>query len=880
MNFSICLDQTTTPNFNVTNLSTTGFSIYSNLNLNSPLVQNIPYTSLFESPLGTCPFNLTNIPEGTDYLIVVDQCNTSINVSSIFTPENINAGSITINCCYAIINLNPTPLSICGQNGCNLSFDTFSTSTVGQIIAGNLSSTCGVITDYTIGWYRNGNYSSPEFISGFGNAFLPYDNLHPLTVNQAVPCLAGNWEGIIHDIAIGGTIYSSIAGTANGVSIPFSSCFDTVVVDPLTCANGPVSSSISKYSHQFNYNSQAIGTSPLPVSLTYVLDASVKYFAYAFSAFSVWDEIEIKWISGNPSVTSNPSLYSQPIYLEKLKIGSDVFSTPPYPVNLPSIAEINTPYNGFYEGMNNSWPKAFLNTPVTVNKPFQRTLTLTTLETSSNPSLPDRLEIIITPNPTNNNTKWAAGFQCLTNFTCDNCVFEDWPNNIGKIWKLQLQKTYGCGTSQRLKLNYTASCDYGLNRITSDWMGKELGTSTTFPPFVGNDVNLINSYELLPLGSTIGGNLGSSTIPQAGIQFQNSTTSCLGCANSSCGGTFNCNPTPTTNQITLNKSPNIIELIFNSETEYFYYRDSLVNAFNLFNTQTPISCSGTTSINYYGYITLGVPIQLPNANCGDTTTTFTARFHINDYFDIQYIESPSTNTWSITIPQTLMVNCYPPNLPCTNCYAAIQGFVNYYNSTLSWGGINSTTFTTNVGAKFNNPFQSVKVSTSTPFPLSLNGSYCYQSPLTAQKYHWYATHTVPFISSSLSSTGWTNLSSLIASVPCLPAATSSFIYPFDHPRGGSYIGYTSGYQIRFPHLTSSFNYAFGPGNSYSTNDFEIYALTGKFGGTGSLNQTPNVFPHICPDPSGSLIYRYSGSIATVYSSSYFAGGSPTLVIDP
>jgi hypothetical protein len=56
MNFSICLDQTTTPNFNVANLSTTGFSIYSNLDLNSPLVQNIPYTSLFESPIGNCPF--------------------------------------------------------------------------------------------------------------------------------------------------------------------------------------------------------------------------------------------------------------------------------------------------------------------------------------------------------------------------------------------------------------------------------------------------------------------------------------------------------------------------------------------------------------------------------------------------------------------------------------------------------------------------------------------------------------------------------------------------------------------------------------------------------------------------------------------------------
>jgi hypothetical protein len=41
---------------------TTGFSIYSNLNLNSPLVQNIPYTSLFESPLGTCPFKSYKYP--------------------------------------------------------------------------------------------------------------------------------------------------------------------------------------------------------------------------------------------------------------------------------------------------------------------------------------------------------------------------------------------------------------------------------------------------------------------------------------------------------------------------------------------------------------------------------------------------------------------------------------------------------------------------------------------------------------------------------------------------------------------------------------------------------------------------------------------------
>ena len=536
---------------------------------------------------------------------------------------------------------------------------------------------------------------------------------------------------------------------------------------------------------------------------------------------------------------------------------------------LPYIYEINT-------GLSNIWPKAFPLTTSTEQKPFQRTLTLTTLETSSNPSLPDRLEITITPNPTNNNTKWAAGFQCLTNFTCDNCTFENWPNNLSKIWKIQLLKGYGCAPSQQLKLYYTGSCDFGLNRITSDWMGKELFTSATFPPFVGNDVNLINSYENIPYQYTFMGNIGSTAIPQPAMQFPNSSTTCFGCS-SDCGSPFLCNPTPTTNQITLNKSPNLIELIFNSEIEYLYYKNSLVSEFNVFNTQTPIPCSGTTSINYYGYIKLGIPIQLPNANCGDDSTQYKFYFNINDYFNIQYIEFPSTNTWSIKIPQTPMVNCYPSNLPCNNCYDIIQDFINYYNSTLTSPNY---TFTTNVGAKYSSPFQTFRVSTNNPNLTPLSGSYCDSTANMGQKYHWYTTHTIPFISSPTSPTGWTNLNSLVASVPCLPAATSSFIRAYNELRGGSYVGFSAGYQIRFLHLSNSFNYAFGPGNSYSTNDFEIYAFAG-FGSTGSLNQTPNVWPLPCPDPSGSLIYRYSGSIATMYSSSHFRNGvAPTLVIDP
>ena len=111
------------------------------------------------------------------------------------------------------------------------------------------------ITGYTIGWYLNGNYSSPGLISGFGvqtnGTPFPTPFQHPLTGNYSVPVLAGNYEGIIHDIIINGVTYSSVSGSANGLPIPFESCFDTIVVDPLQCDNGPFQG-IAKYTHQIN----------------------------------------------------------------------------------------------------------------------------------------------------------------------------------------------------------------------------------------------------------------------------------------------------------------------------------------------------------------------------------------------------------------------------------------------------------------------------------------------------------------------------------------------------------------------------------------------------------------------------------------------------
>ena len=849
MSYAICLDQNT-PNFNVNNLSPNGFAIYSDFdNYTTPLAQGINYTQLFPFPIGNCPYILTNLPAGATQIIVIDQCDPNLNVAAaIFSPTNITAGELTIECCYAIIEIPQGPPPIFCET-CPLIFDEFPTSTIGLLVAGNLTSTCGPVTDYVIGWYLNGNYSAPVLTSGYGTLFTPYQFTHPLTGNNSVPVFSGNWEGIIHDIAINGVTYSSVSGSAGGQLIPFESCFDTIVVDPLQCDNGSFQG-IAKYTHQIDFDSQAAGTTSAPVSLTYALDPTTKYFAYFFRAYSVYDEIEIKWKSGDPSVTTNPSLYSQPIYLEKLKRGND-FLFPPFPINpstTPTLPQSPT------QPLNNVWPKESgtnLYGNSTPYQGFQRVLTLTNLETSSNPSSPDLLEITITPNPTNNNTQWKAAFQCLDNFDCTDCNFDNWPNSLPKISSLYLTKIYGCD-AQKLILNITGCADQSdllsINNPLTSLNGNLVGSHSG----VGNQMYFPPGTQYIPLTPSSNCTYSSFSPPP-------------------------CGPS-STGTITLNKTPQQIQLTFNLYSDYLYYKNSLDTSFNTIQPSPPTSpvlCSaGSTNLDYYNYTNLVVPIQLSsNANCGDNTTFYNFHFHINDYFNIVYVNdnNPSATSWSITIPQTPMVNCYPNNLSCSNCYSIINTFaINTYNQNVQ--NQTSFTFTTTVGAKVTIPFTSNVNVSQLPSTLSPSGSFCIDPQPLTNSFPRYSTYTLPFIPSPSSPTGWVNLPLLSGSIPCnfIPYPRTS---DFSYDTGWMYKGYTLGFSIRFPHLTSSFNY------SLSTNDFEIYSVT-NLTATGSLNHTLTQYPYPCPDPSSSLIYSYIGGIPTVYSASYFVGGSPTLTIDP
>ena len=848
MNQGICLDPNSI-NFNINSLSGNGFAIYTDAdNFTFPIAVNIPASLLFPTATGNCQFSLSNIPAGANQILVVDQCD-GLPPS---TPGAPDTPSYT--CCYALLTIPDECISWCDE--CSITFDTFQTSSIGKLVAGNLTSTCGTVTDYVIGWYLNGDYSAPALTTGFGSAAGPYQfGPHPLTGSGAVPVVGGSWEGIIHDIVINGTLYSNIAsGSKGGTPIPFESCFDTFIIDPLTCDNGTYATS-SKYSHQFYFNSQAVGTTPSPVSLTYVLDPTTKYFAYAFNPYFVYDTIEIKWKSGDPNATSNPSLYSQPIYLENLQAGGDIVGDPPSQANPASAYSLQyaIDFNTTISNFNNKWPKKAYGG-------LQRVFTLANLETSSNPAAPDLIEITIIPNTASNNTKWDAGFQCLTDFDCTNCLTEDWPNNIPKIDKIHLQKTYTC-PSQTIFLNVTGCFDYQLSVPPSDLIGKNI--------FLNNyginhlDINLIGTYRWLSNTFGVPANLGGQS---SCIQMNwNGTTSSpwTNYIPSSIINSLFCSPSPDTT-ITLNKTANQIKLTFNSVDDYFHYKNSIINTVvpNIpNNSPTSILCNNQNdsvigTLPYYQVFGIFLPFQSPDANCGDTTTIKQYFFHINDYFNIQYVENPSSNFWSITIPQTFITNCSSYS-QCSTCYNTINPFVFGYNNHVY--DISSFSFTTNKGAKFTTPIWRFYINRNVYGGIS--GSICGTTGNSSFiNIPWYGINTIPFISSS---NGWVNLPSLGDTIPC-----DISMYPRNE-NPGIHICYLNQYQVVFPHMTGSFNY------SLSTNDFEIYALTGP-------NTTPSgsrVQPYSCP--TGSLIYSYIGGVATMHSSSYFwQGNNPTLIIDP
>jgi hypothetical protein len=806
MNVSICLDQYAS-NYNLNALSSNGFSIYTDLdNFTTPIAQGIPYQNLFSAPIGNCPYLLTNVPSGALQLLVIDNCSTT-PPTEISTPPT--SQELLINCCYALINIPTQPVAWC--DAADLNFDIFSSSFVGQIVAGNLNSTLGTVTDYTIGWYKDGNYSAPEFVSGYGNAFTPYQLTHPLAGNTSPYVTAGDWEGIIHDIAINGVTYSSVSGSFNGIPIPFISCFGAIVVAPLTCNNGTFP---LPYTHQKLFTAVGNGATPPVLGVTYQLDNSTEYFAYSFEGFTVWDELEIKFISGDPNNTSNPSLYSQPIYLEKAQIGSDVTS--------PTVGNIQLI-------LNNTYPKK-------IKFPrYKRIFTLTNISRSANPSLPDVLEIKISPNPTNNQTSWNLQMQCLDTFDCTDCLDPFPPFKIKQIFIDKL-----CCGNISPKITYSGSCDcsndlwethsLSFNPLIQS-SGYTMGASSianVYPPQGYSLMLPIYPFSANPSPTCISSNnninnICSSVTPNSIISYHKSTTTVNG------------------------QLQGIISMSFNNSVDYQFYKDQLIaQEASLIFYAGPLTLNPTLP-EYYCYYRLQIPTT--NIACGDGVPFTEYKISRTAYPNIVYVENPSNNYWSITIPMPVITNNVPQS-SCSSCYNTANAALAIINlSSLNTPNLN---LVNTYGSKLLNPFGYYYVASTIPNGITTYstgfGNYDRNMP-------YYSWNTLPFISSS---NGWINLPTLNAN-PCptlVPSTMPNEVY-------GSLIFLDTGYRnagqeeyfsMNFPNLTASVDW------------FQIYVNVTSSNG---IFQTP-----------GYKIYEHSASIITVYTSSYFVDGAPILVIDP
>jgi len=811
MNYTICLDPTSI-GFSTSDLSSNGFSIYTDADgFAIPIAQNIPASQLFPPPIGNCPFTVFGVPTGSNQLLILDQCSTTTS-ASISVNLSSSTTIVDTTCCYALIDIDP-----CGTwcTECSIGFDTINTSPIGRIIAGNLESSCGTVTDYVIGWYRNGDYSSPAILTGAGNTFN-YQFTHPLDSTTGPLVLDGNYEGIIHDIIIGGTQYSNFAsGSGVGIPIPFESCFGTVVVSPYSCDNGvfPL-----PYTHQISLATAGNNLPVPPISATYLLSSSTDYFAYQFLAGTqVADELEIKFISGDPNSTTNPTLYSEPIYLEKIEVGSGIPST----INIPS--NIN----------NNTYPKKFGSTN------FKRVLNLTeSLERTNG----DKLEITVTPLGTE--TEWSLKMQCLEDFDCADCHFNDNPPRLIKAITLERNAgllssdcpgTTGSCAAQNIKMNISGCFTSNTDLFNTYIQSTVDGTNSV----IFNPVNVNNSL-LTPPGQ----------IDQPGyFTYGIGTTACDTIETDWTGSIEKYND-PTVGISSTGFPLGAISMSFNNVDFYNHYKNKIIGAENAIFTEVGPIETDCSNKNYYIYYKFTFPNpSAPSIPCGDGVTTETFYIHRTAYPDILFDDT----NYEIFIPMPEMEVCYTcsEDIDCCNIdyLCNRRDLVNIS----SFGSSNQVSTTTYLGSRYQNVIIGQKprfITTLSPSSFTNEKSGYTSIPI-------YPMETLPFQPSPIG--GWVNYPNISASV-CpdwennRPTLWNTSL--------GNYYGYVYGYWTEFPNLTASL------ANSMN-DDFRIYASVQNNSGLKSSSLADSL-----------LIYEYSSSVVTVHEPSFFEGGSPTLTIEP
>ena len=187
---------------------------------------------------------------------------------------------------------------------CDLNFNTFTSPSVGNIVAGDITGTCDAsVSNYLIYWYDVTDPLTPifKFSSGKGSMFTPYDNIHPLTGTSSVLATSGTYDAILEKIELNGVVFSRTGGTGTVLAdldcLPSIINGDPFVISALNCSNGGDSSDLPQYEHRFSYDAGTGGNLPSPLSTTFELSAGTKYFPWKFQGNTVPDKIKLTLVA-------------------------------------------------------------------------------------------------------------------------------------------------------------------------------------------------------------------------------------------------------------------------------------------------------------------------------------------------------------------------------------------------------------------------------------------------------------------------------------------------------------------------------------------------------------------------------------------------------
>jgi hypothetical protein len=611
------------------------FEIYSDVDQFFDAFQsNVTYSQLFNN----CPYIMGNVPDGTTIIKIID----------------------TLSKCCVTIDILSNDLCVT----CDLEFDTYESTNIGQIVAGNLTGNCdNQISDYQIYWYGPNSTTELAFTSGFGDN-LTYQYEHPLTGTKAVIQPSGVYTPVINQVNLNGLNFSQ-TGDA-GVIQAEMDCLSPITVTSYNCSNGNLTN--NDYTHRINFTGAGVGVTPDSLSTTFDLDPTTDYFAWKFNGFAVSDSLKI---------TFSGSSYDEPLILEYWTIGTGSTLT-------SNISLLTIPKTGRTDFNTTPDPSYFF-----------KVTSLTSL--TINPG--DYLILEVIPNQSNSQTNWDFYFTCLDSFDCSLCL-DSYLNTPYKIKTTSIQNTAFGGCGQRNITFDLSGCSFSQIYSSDLWKYSMGATSVAVNQFV--NINTNNTTNLLQRQTTV----------------STGTTSC------GLSAIFNtnlvCAEPPNNNTIIFQKTivsgEGKINMVFSDLNDLIVYKNSYesIKATSGYNPDP-------TNINYYQYIILAIQSSTGNQPCGDTTTTTFYNIHYSSVITT----GGTIGNWSLTMPMPTITKQINYTTCQQGCDATLNSVVNAIN-TSSTSTSNNLIRETNIGQRYTVPFyRAWKATLNTNNPTSGNTAQGY-----------------------------------------------------------------------------------------------------------------------------------------------------------